>query len=78
MRASPADPDFRYALAEALESAGQHAAAVDACLELLAAHGAGWGEGKARVLCLRIFEALGAGHPVVAAGRKRLSKLLFR
>ena len=78
VRASPSDPEPRFALAEALEASGQHSPAVEACLEIIAAHGPAWGDGKARKLCLRIFEALGSTHPVVSAGRKRLSKLLFR
>ena len=43
-----------------------------------ALQGPSWSEGKAKTLCLRIFESLGASHPVVSTGRKRLSKILFR
>jgi hypothetical protein len=33
---------------------------------------------RARALVLALFEAVGAAHPAVVAGRKTLSKILFR
>lgn len=76
--ADPADAGARFALAEAQMAVGRHQDAVDACLAVIRAHGPGWRDGAARALLLKIFETLGPAHPVATAGRKALSKLLFR
>ncbi len=36
-----------------------------------------WEGGKVRTFCVHVFDALGEGHPLVKAGRRRLSNLLF-
>jgi putative thioredoxin len=77
LKSDPANCALRFDLAEALVQSGQHAAAVEHLLVIIAKAPA-WGEGQAKALCLRIFESLGPSHPVVTPGRKQLSKLLFR
>lgn len=76
--ANPGDAGARFALAEAQMAVGQHQAAVDNCLAVIKAEGAAWREGAAKSLLLKIFEILGAADPIANAGRKALSKLLFR
>jgi putative thioredoxin len=76
--AAPADPHAHYALAEAQLATGQHAAAVDSLLAVLKLGGPGWRDGLARATLLKLFETLGASSPVASAGRRALSKLLFR
>jgi putative thioredoxin len=36
-----------------------------------------WNDQAARKQLLKLFEALGPSHPLAAAGRRRLSSLLF-
>lgn len=76
--AAPTDPDARFALAEALMAAGNHAPAVDHLLAILKAAGPAWREGTARTTLLKLFDTLGPAHPLTASGRKALSKVLFR
>ncbi len=56
---------------------GMHQEAVDACLAIIKADKS-FNNGAARTLLLKEFENLGATHPITLAGRKQLSKLLFR
>jgi putative thioredoxin len=74
---NPTSLELRYKLAEAQMGVGQHAKAIESALSVVAASPS-WEDGKAKALCLRIFESLGNSHPAVQSGRKRLSKLLFR
>ena len=76
VEADPADHQARYDLANALYAADQPEAAIDALLELFRRDRA-WNEDAARQRLLKLFEALGADHPAVAAGRRRLSALVF-
>ncbi|MQX38070.1 thioredoxin family protein [Roseospira navarrensis] len=74
-----ADPDnhqARYDLANALYAGDQAGAAIDELLEIYRRDRA-WNEDAARQRLLKIFEALGPGDPVAAAGRRRLSSLIF-
>lgn len=75
--ANPKDPQARYALAEAQLALGQSQQAVDSCLAIIKTDPA-WKDGAAKSLLLKIFETLGATHPITISGRKALSKLLFR
>ena len=72
----PLRPITRFKLAQALVAFGDPAAAVSQLLAIIQADKA-WGEGSARALLLKVFEALGPRHPATAAGRKQLAKLLF-
>lgn len=74
--ADPTDLQARYDLANALYAADQPDAAVEELLELFRRDRT-WNDDAARQRLLKIFEALGPGHPVVAAGRRRLSSLVF-
>jgi len=76
--AAPTDPDARYALAEAQLALGHHAAAIDDLLAVLKMAGPGWRDGAARTTLLKLFDTLGAAHPLTLSGRKALSKVLFR
>jgi putative thioredoxin len=75
--AHPRSAEARYKLAEAQVGLGQFAAAIDSCIASLKAE-PGWNGGAARTLALKTFEQLGPGHPAVTAGRKAMSKVLFR
>eukprot|EP00741_Cyanophora_paradoxa_P020134 tig00021234_g19435.t1 len=68
--------EARYRLAVALFLTGSAEKAVETALELVK-KGKGWNDQAAKKLLLKVFEALGASHPVSVAGRKRLSALLF-
>lgn len=76
--AHPDDPDKLFALAEAQVGVGHAQEAVDALLTIIRKHGPGWREGAAKSTLLKVFDTLGAGNEVAVAGRKQLSKLLFR
>jgi len=73
---NPADQQARYEMAAALYAAGHAEAAVDGLLDMIAASRE-WNEEAARKLLLKIFEALGGGHELTQAGRRRLSSILF-
>jgi putative thioredoxin len=74
--ADPNDLQARFDLASALYAAGQQEAAIDQLLELVR-RDREWNDQAARKQLLKLFEALGPGHPLTAAGRRRLSSLLF-
>ncbi|WP_299439108.1 thioredoxin [uncultured Rhodospira sp.] len=76
VEADPDDHQARYDLANALYAADRTEEAVDELLELFRRDRA-WNEDAARQRLLKIFEALGPGHPVAAKGRRRLSALIF-
>ena len=70
------DHEARYDLAQALYGAGDAEAAIDHLLELFKRNRA-WNDEAARMQLLKIFEALGPTHPATAAGRRKLSSMLF-
>ena len=70
------DHQARFDLSAALFAAGDTEAALDALLELMR-RDREWNDGAARKQLLKIFEALGNGHPLTVAGRRRLSSILF-
>ncbi|MFI4988286.1 MAG: tetratricopeptide repeat protein [Alphaproteobacteria bacterium] len=74
--ANPADHQARLDLANALYAAGRSEEAIDHLLELIRRERK-WNDEAARKQLIKLFEALGAGNPLVAAGRRRLSSLLF-
>lgn len=73
---NPEDHQARLDLAMAYYGSGEVEAAVDELLDLFGRDRA-WNDEAARKQLLKIFEALGGGHPVTLRGRRRLSALLF-
>jgi len=76
LAADPKDHQARYELAEALFGAGQTREAIDELLTIVR-RDRKWNEDAARLLLLKIFEALGATDPLTIETRKRLSSILF-
>lgn len=74
--ADPADMDTRLELAGGQMAAGDHQAAADTLLAMIADDRA-WNEGAARQRLLKLFEVVGLEDPWVAATRRRLSAILF-
>jgi putative thioredoxin len=74
--ANPADHQARLELASALAAEGKSEEAVAELLEIIR-RDRNWNEGAARTQLLTLFEALGGTDPVVQAGRRKLSALLF-
>ncbi len=72
----PDDPQAQFDLARALYGRGQTEAAVDELLRLFKADRA-WNDEAARKQLVKIFDALGASHPLTLASRRRLSAILF-
>jgi len=70
------DHQTRFDLALALYGQGQNQDAVDELLELFG-RDPKWDDEAARKQLLKLFEAIGAADPVVMAGRKQLSTMLF-
>lgn len=74
-----AEPDnfqLRYELAEAEIAANRHEQASDTIFMILEKDLA-WGDGKAKELLLKLFEAAGPKADVTKKGRRRLSALVF-
>lgn len=74
--ANPADMDKRYELAGGQMAAGNHQAAADTLLAMIAEDRA-WNDGAARQQLLKLFDVVGLEDPWVAAQRRRLSAILF-
>jgi putative thioredoxin len=74
--ANPDDHQARFDLALALYADNDPQAAIDELLELFRRDRA-WNEDAARKQLVKLFEALGSGHPAASSGRRRLSSLLF-
>ena len=70
------DHQARFDLASAQIGAGQHDAAADNLLHIIAADRT-WQDDAARAKLLSLFEAVGLEDPWVAAQRRRLSLILF-
>jgi len=69
---------FDYALA--LFAAGQKSQAVDALIEIIRRdkpNETKWNDGKAKTQLFQFFDAMGPADPETAAGRRKLSTLLF-
>ncbi len=76
LRTDENDHAARFDMAMALFAAGKVPDAMDALLEIMRRNRS-WEEDKARLQLLKFFEALGPTDPQVAAGRRKLSSLLF-
>ena len=74
--ARPDDHQTRFELAGALYAKGNAEAAIEELLAIIRAERA-WNDGAARKQLVKIFEALGPKHPATAAGRRKLSSILF-
>lgn len=74
--ANPADYQARFDLAGAQFAAGQKEQAIDSLLDIIARNRA-WNDEAARKEILKYFDALGPADPLTAAGRKKLSRVLF-
>ena len=76
VEANPNDHQARYDLAAALLAAGNPKAAVDELLELFR-RDREWNGGAAKTQLFTIFDALKPQDPIVLAGRRRLSSMIF-
>jgi len=76
LAANPGDHQARYDLAVALYAEGKAEEAVDHLIEIVK-RDRNWNDQAARKQLLKLFEALGGGHPAAAAGRRKLSSVLF-
>lgn len=76
IKANPDDHQARHDLAMACFANGDHKTAVDELLEIVR-RDRSWNDDAARKQLVKLFEALGATDPMMLAGRKRLSALLF-
>ena len=74
--ADPADLQARYDLARALYARGRADDAIQALIESIR-RDREWEKAKARKLLLKIFDAMGSGHPLTQKGRRDLSSVLF-
>ena len=74
--ANPDDHQARYDLAAALLAADKAQEAVDQLLELFR-RDREWNDGAAKAQLFTIFEALKPQDPIVLAGRRRLSSMIF-
>ncbi len=73
---NPDDPQARFDLALALNAKGDRQSALDELLTLVAKNRA-WNDDAARKQLVQFFDAWGSADPVTAAGRQKLSSLLF-
>ena len=76
VEADPADLQARFDLATALHASGAVQEAVDQLLELFR-RDRDWNDGAAKAQLFTIFEALKPQDPIVLAGRRRLSSMIF-
>lgn len=74
--ASPADRQALFDLAVALHANGNVEAAITALLDLFKLDRE-WNDGAARKQLFTIFDAAGPQDPLVLAGRRRLSSMIF-
>ncbi|NHB75901.1 thioredoxin [Rhodobacter calidifons] len=76
VEADPDDHQARYDLAAALLAAGNAKEAVDQLLELFRRNRE-WNDGAAKAQLFTIFDALKPQDPIVLAGRRKLSSMIF-
>jgi putative thioredoxin len=72
----PSDHEARFALASALNAAGDRDGAADALLEIMR-RARGWNDDAARLQLLKFFDAWGIDATETMAARRKLSTLLF-
>lgn len=70
------DLQARFDLALILFAQGDHAGAVDHLIDIIRRNRT-WEEDKARLQLLKFFDAMGPADPETAAGRRKLSGVLF-
>ncbi|MGC9269221.1 tetratricopeptide repeat protein [Acidiphilium sp.] len=76
LAANPNDHEARYALANALNAAGDREGAADALLDIMRRQ-RGWNDDAARLQLLKFFDAWGIDAIETMAARRKLSTLLF-
>jgi len=76
VEADPADHQARFDLATALHAQGDVQGAVDQLLDLFR-RDREWNDGAAKTQLFTIFEALKPQDPIVLAGRRKLSSMIF-
>jgi putative thioredoxin len=76
VQADPGNHQARFDLATALYASGQVQEAVDELLELFR-RDREWNDGAAKAQLFTIFEALKPNDPVLLAGRRKLSSMIF-
>jgi len=76
VEADPGDHAARFDLAKALYAEGDAEGAVDELLELFR-RDREWNDGAAKAQLFTIFDALKPQDPVVLAGRRKLSSMIF-
>ena len=74
--ANPDDHQARLDFAQALYATGEAEPAVSELLELFR-RDREWNEGAARAQLFTIFDALKPNDPIVLAGRRKLSSMIF-
>ncbi|MBN8531204.1 MAG: tetratricopeptide repeat protein [Alphaproteobacteria bacterium] len=73
---NPNDHESRFALAVAWFAEGKAEAAIEELIELLK-RDREWNEQAARAQLVKIFDALGADHPLTLKGRRKMSSVYF-
>jgi putative thioredoxin len=76
VEADPANHQARFDLAKALYASGDVQGAVDELLELFR-RDREWNDGAAKAQLFTIFDALKPQDPIVLAGRRKLSSMIF-
>ncbi len=76
VEADPSNLQARYDLALALHASGQVQEAVDMLLDLFR-RDREWNDGAAKTQLFTIFDALKPQDPIVLAGRRKLSSMIF-
>ena len=76
VNANPDDHQARFDLAAALLAAGNAKEAVDELLDIFR-RDREWNDGAAKTQLFTVFEALKPQDPIVLAGRRRLSSMIF-
>jgi putative thioredoxin len=76
VEANPSDQQARFDYALALHASGQVQEAVDQLLDLFR-RDRDWNDGAAKAQLFTIFDALKPQDPIVLAGRRRLSSMIF-
>lgn len=76
IEATPDDHQVRFDLAQALQAEGETEAAVNELLEIFR-RDRDWNDGAAKTQLFMIFDALKSNDPIVLAGRRKLTSMIF-